>query len=118
MGETLARHTGPVPAALIVFGICFIPLLSTLTGPGLIIVLAAGILTGEQIAAAEASPFLALPVLLALDARLGGGFISPGLAFGEDEKETLNPGLPGIVFTRLMLLPAALAALCLFTFGF
>ncbi|MDR2470516.1 MAG: hypothetical protein LBD09_00195, partial [Treponema sp.] len=50
IGENIAFLTGPVPAALAVFGISFIPVLSALTGPGMIIVIAAGILAGEQIA--------------------------------------------------------------------
>ena len=118
IGENLAPLTGAVPAALLVFGISFIPVISPLTGPGMAVILAAGILAGEQIAAGAVNPLFALPLFFAIDARLGGGFVPRGLAFGEDEKETLEAGIPGVVFTRLILLPAAVAASFFFTFGF
>jgi PTS system glucitol/sorbitol-specific IIC component len=117
IGENLAPLTGPVPAALIVLGVCFIPILSPLAGPGIGIVLAAGLFAGEQIAAGAVTPLLVLPFLFALDAWIGGGFIPPGLFFGEDEKETLNTGIPAAVFTRLVLLPAAVAIACIVSFG-
>ncbi|GHV85537.1 hypothetical protein AGMMS50230_11450 [Spirochaetia bacterium] len=117
IGENLAALIGPLPAALVVAGISFIPIFSPLIGPGLIIVLAVGLLTGEQIAAALVTPFMALPALFAVDARINGGFISRGMAFGENEKDTINAGVPGIVFTRLILLPAAVLLVCLISFG-
>ena len=118
IAENLAVLTGPIPAALLVIGISFIPAISPLTGPGLLIVFAAGLFAGEQIAAASVTPFMALPLFFALDAWIGGGFAPRGLAFGEDEKETLDAGVPGIVLNRLILLPSAVVITCLLSFGF
>jgi len=116
IGENLSAFLGPVPAVLIIFAICFIPAVSPLLGPGLLIAMAAGVLSGEQIAAGEAGLILGLTALLAIDATLGGSFIQPGLVMGENEPETISAGVPGIVFTRLITVPAAVALACLFGF--
>ena len=116
LGNNLSALTGSIPAALIIFAVCFIPALSPLLGPGLLIAIAAGVLTGEQIAAGAAIPFMALPALFAIDAQIGGSFIPPGLVWGVNEPETINAGIPGIVFTRLIMLPAAVLLTCFFSF--
>jgi PTS system glucitol/sorbitol-specific IIC component len=107
LGDSLAALTGTIPAVLIIFAACLIPALSPVLGPGLFAAIAAGILTGEQIAAGAATPLMALPALLAIDAQIGGSFIPPGFALGVNEPETINTGVPEIVFTRLITVPAA-----------
>ena len=116
IGRELALFTGPVPALLIIFAICLIPALSPILGPGIIIAIAAAVLTGEQIAGGMAKPVLALAALLAIDAQLGGSFIPPNHVLGENEPETISAGVPGIVFTRLITVPAAVVLSCLFSF--
>ena len=116
LGNNLAAMAGPIPAALIVCAVCFIPALSPLLGPGLVIAIAAGVLTGEQIAAGKVIPFIALPALFAIDVQIGGSFIPPGLVMGINEPETINAGVPGIVFTRLIILPATVVLACFFSF--
>jgi PTS system glucitol/sorbitol-specific IIC component len=73
-------------------------------------------LTGEQIAGRFATPVLALAALLALDAQLGGSFIPPNHVLDENEPETISAGVPGIVFTRLLTVPAAVLLSCLLSF--
>jgi PTS system glucitol/sorbitol-specific IIC component len=116
ISNDLAAFTGPVPPALIVFVICFIPAVSPLMGTGLVIATVAAVLVGEQIAEGVATLFLALPALLAIDAQIGGRFIPPGLSMGKSEPETINAGVPRIVFTRLITIPAAVALAFLFTY--
>ena len=116
IGNELAKLTGRVLALVIIFLVCLIPSVSPLLGPGFLIAIAAGVLTGEQIAGGEARLILALASLLAIDAALGGSFIPPGHVLGENEPETISAGVPGIVFTRLITLPAALVLACLLSF--
>ena len=116
IGKELAALTGPVPALFIIFAACLIPAVSPVLGPGLLIAVAAGILTGEQIAEKAVTPVLALAALLSVDTQLGGSFIPPGLVLGENERETISAGVAGIVFTRLITVPVAVLLACLFSF--
>ena len=116
IGSELALLTSPVLALLIIFGVCLIPAVSPILGPVLLIAIAAAVFAGEQIAEGAVNPSVALAALLALDAQLGGSFIPPRLALGENEPETINAGVPGIVFTRLITVPLAVLAACLFSF--
>jgi len=116
IGNDLAAYVGPIPALLIICATCLVPALSPLLGPGILIALAAGILTGEQIAAGAATIFLALPALFAIDVQMGSSFIPPRLTLKENEPETINAGVPGIVFTRLITIPLAVILACIFTF--
>ena len=109
LGNELMEMTGPVQALLILFAVCFIPAASPILGPGLLIAVGAAVFTGERIAAGEAAPFLALAALFAIDVQIGGNFIPPGLVLKENEPETINAGVPGIVFTRLITIPLAVA---------
>ncbi|MCL1812775.1 MAG: hypothetical protein FWG29_04560 [Treponema sp.] len=116
IGRELAFLTGPIPALLIIFAVCFIPAVSPMLGPGLLIAIAAAVLAGEQIAGGMAKPVVALAAMLALDAQLGGSFIPPNHVLGENEPETISAGVPGIVFTRLLTVPAAVLISCLLSF--
>jgi len=116
IGNELAGLTGPVPALLIIFAVSLIPSLSSILGPGLLIAVAAGILTGEQIAGGAATPVLSLAALLALDAQIGGSFNPPSHVLGESEPETISAGVPAMVFTRLITVPIAVVLACLFSF--
>ena len=116
IGSEIALLTNPVLALLIIFVVCLIPSVSPILGPVLLIAIAAAVFTGEQIAEGAVNPSVALAALLALDAQLGGSFIPPRLALGEHEPETINAGVPGIVFTRLITVPLAVLAACLFSF--
>lgn len=113
IGENLAVWTGMVPALFIMFAVCFIPALSPMLGQSFLAACAAAVLCGEQIASGKAGFFLAAAALLAVDAHLGGSFIPPSLGFGENEPETMSAGVPAIVFTRLITVPAAVVLACL-----
>jgi PTS system glucitol/sorbitol-specific IIC component len=113
IGENLAERTGTVPALFIMFAVCFIPSLSPVLGPSVLVALAAAALCGEQIASGKVNFLLALTALLILDAQLGGSFIPPSLGLGENEPETMSAGVPAIVFTRLVTVSAAVALACL-----
>jgi PTS system glucitol/sorbitol-specific IIC component len=115
IGE-LSPVMGFVPAALLMLVISLIPVVSPLVGPGLLIAVLAVILTGEQIAAGAVTPLMALPAFCVIDALIGGKIIPRAFALGETEPETINAGVPVIFFTRLITIPAAVAAAYLFSF--
>ena len=116
INNDLEGFVGTIPALLIICAICLIPSLSPLLGPGILIAFAAGILTGEQIAAGAATIFLALPALFAIDVQIGSNFIPPRLTLRENEPETINAGVPGIVFTRLITIPVSVILAYVFMF--
>ena len=116
LNNSLTGLTGVIPAALVIFAVSFIPVISSLLGPGLLIAVAAAVLTGEQIAAGAVIPLMALPVLLVIDAQIGNNFIPPGFSLGINEPETINAGVPGIVFTRLITVSAAVLLACFLSF--
>ena len=116
IGNELAALSGPVRALFLIFAICLIPSVSPLMGHGMVLAIAASILTAEQIAEGMVKPIMALAALLALDAQFGGGFIPPGLALGENEPETISAWVPAIVYTRLITVPLAVVLVCLFSF--
>jgi len=114
--DDLSLAIGFFPAVLLVALISFIPFFSPLLGPGLLIALLAGLLTGEQLAAGRINPFMLLPALFAIDVQIGNRFIPRSFALGETEPETLDAGVPGIFFTRLITVPAAVTAAYFFSF--
>jgi PTS system glucitol/sorbitol-specific IIC component len=118
LGAIIGEGVDPIPYLPVVCIICFIPVISPITGPGLGIAFLAGILTGEQIAAGSIKMVLALPALLAIDAQIGGSFVPLSMALGETEPETINAGVPSVLFTRLITVPAAVVIAYLFCFGF
>jgi len=118
IGSEFAALTGPIPALLIIFFVCFIPAISPVIGPGLLLAIAAAILCGEQIAAGTAVPIIALPALFIIDAQIGSNFIPYGLTMGENEPATVNAGVPMVFFTRLITIPVSLALASIFILGF
>jgi len=116
MADDFSSAIGTIPAVLLIALVSFIPFVSPLLGPGLFIALLAGLLTGEQLAEGVLNPFMLLPALFAIDVQIGNKFIPPSFAMGETEPDTLNAGVPGIFFTRLITIPAAVTAAYFFSF--
>jgi PTS system glucitol/sorbitol-specific IIC component len=118
LGTVIGEAVSPLPDLLVVCIICFIPVISPIIGPGLSIVLIVTFIAGEQIAAGSVNPSIALPALLAIDAQVGGSFVPSGMALGEGERETINVGVPPVLYSRLITVPAAVVIAYLFCFGF
>lgn len=113
--ETAYKDVVTIPAIALVALISFIPVVSPLLGQGLLITLVFAAISGLLLASGQISPFIALPALFAIDVQLGNK-IAPASAMGETEPETLAAGVPEIYFTRLITLPAAVAAAYFFSF--
>jgi sorbitol-specific phosphotransferase system component IIBC len=113
--ETAFAAAISISAIILVALISFIPVISPLLGPGMVITVIAAIASGLLLASGHISPFIALPALFAIDVQLGNMFPA-SYAVAETEPETLAAGVPEIYFTRLITLPAAVAAAYFFSF--
>ena len=103
---------------IIISIICAIPVLSPLLGPGAVIAQVVGTLIGSTlIASGSMSAHLALPALFAINPQVGCDFIPVGLALGEAEPETVEVGVPAILFSRLITGPVAVILAWLASFG-
>ena len=85
-----------------VFGLCAIPGLSAILGPGAVISQILGSIMGAEIAAGRISPHLALIGLFALNCHAACDFIPVGLGLAEAETETVEVGVVSVMYSRFI----------------
>lgn len=102
IAKAISPYAGSLPGLLIVSVICAIPILSPLLGPGAVIAQVVGVLIGVEIGKGTIPPQYALPALFAINPQVGCDFIPVGLSLGEAKPETIEVGVPAILFTRLV----------------
>ena len=111
VGEWLANTISPLasslPGMLVISLFCALPFISPLIGPGAVIAQIIGVLLGNQIAQGGIQPQMALPALFAIDAQVGGDFVPVGLSLSEAEAETVEIGVPAVLFSRVITGPLA-----------
>ena len=112
IGEVIANAVAPLAGSLIglliISLIAALPILSPLLGPGAVIAQVVGTLIGSTLIANGSIPArYALPALFAINPQVGCDFIPVGLALGEAEPETVEIGVPAVLFSRLITGPIA-----------
>ena len=117
IAKTIAPLCGTLPGMLVICFICSLPFLSPILGPGAVIAQIVGTLLGAQFATGAIPARYALPALFAIDGQVGCDFIPVGLSLGEAEPETIEYGVPAVLFSRLVTGPVSVLIAFAFSIG-
>ena len=117
IASAIAPASGSLPGLLIISIICSLPILSPILGPGAVIAQVVGVFVGVEIGKGNIPPQYALPALFAIDPQVGCDFIPVGLSLGEAEPETVEIGVPAVLFSRLITGPISVVIAYFFSIG-
>ncbi len=121
LGNVIANTISPLastlPGMIVISIICALPFISPVLGPGAVIAQVVGSLLGVQIGLGNIPPQYALPALFAINAQVGADFVPVGLSLGEAEPETIELGVPAVLYSRLITGPLAVVIAYVFSIG-
>ena len=121
IGDFLANTLAPLASSLIGLLVMSLivgfPILSPVLGPGAVIAQIIGTLLGTLIGQGTIPPQMALPALFAINPQVGCDFIPVGLSLGEAEPETVEVGVPAVLFSRFITGPVSVVLAWLASFG-
>lgn len=117
IAKTISPLAATLPGLLIISVICTIPVLSPILGPGAVIAQIVGVVVGTQIGLGHIPPQYALPALFAIDPQVGCDFIPVGLSLGEATPETIEIGVPAVLFSRVITGPISVLIAYAFSAG-
>lgn len=121
LGDIIANTISPLcstlPGMIIISIVCALPFLSPILGPGAVIAQVVGTLLGAEIGLGNIPAAYALPALFAINAQVGGDFVPVGLSLGEAEPETIELGVPAVLYSRVITGPLAVIIAFVFSFG-
>lgn len=121
LGDIIANTISPLcstlPGMLVISVLCALPFLSPILGPGAVIAQVVGTLLGAEIGLGNIPATYALPALFAINAQVGGDFVPVGLSLGEAEPETIELGVPAVLYSRVITGPLAVIIAFVFSIG-
>ncbi len=108
---------GSLPGLIVMSIFCSLPFLSPVLGPGAVIAQIIGVLLGNEIGKGTIPVRYALPALFAINGQVGCDFLPVALTLAEADDETINNGVPTILFSRLITSPITVVIAFLFSIG-
>lgn len=81
------------------------PLISPIIGPGAVISSIIGTLIGALIGTGDVPLSMALPAVFAIHQPSGSDFIPVGMSLMESEPETVEIGVPAVLYSKLIIAP-------------
>lgn len=106
IGDLFARflspYIGSIGGLVGISLVCSFPFLSPFLGPGAVIAQVVGVLIGVEIGKGNIPPHLALPALFAINSQAACDFIPVGLGLAEAEVETVEVGVPSVLYSRFL----------------
>ncbi len=117
IANTISPLASTLPGMLVISVVCSLPFISPVIGPGAVIAQVVGTLLGVEIGLGHIPVQYALPALFAINAQVGGDFVPVGLSLGEAEPETIELGVPAVLYSRIITGPLSVIIAYLFSFG-